>query len=146
MNHSLGHLSVAVDAFEVFESGCLYFPCPNHAFSNVGTRLAWCCFRDVLEGNRAYLALYVYSVEQRTRYFVHVSLNLAWCTDATMSRVAIISARTWIHARHKHEGAWIVYRVFGSADIDVAVFQRLAQYFQGGFAELWELTKPKILA
>ena len=70
-------------------------------------------------------------------------MNLAWCTDATMSRVAIISARTWIHARHKHEGAWIVYRVFGSADIDVAVFQRLAQYFQGGFAELWELVTKK---
>ena len=55
-----------------------------------------------------------------------------------MRRVTIVTARTWVHACYKHEGARIIDGVFGSADVDVAVFQRLAQNFQGGFVELWQ--------
>ena len=55
-----------------------------------------------------------------------------------MRRVTIVTARTWVHTCYKHEGARVINGVFGSADVDVAIFQRLTQNFQGGFVELWQ--------
>lgn len=52
--------------------------------------------------------------------------------------VAIVAAGTGVAAGYEHEGAGIFYRIFGAADGDVAIFERLTEHFEGGFVELRE--------
>lgn len=56
-----------------------------------------------------------------------------------MRRVAIVTARTRVHACHKHKTARVVGGILGTADGDVAVFERLSQYFERGLVELRQL-------
>ena len=79
------------------------------------------------------------AVEQGTRDFVHVALYLSWGADTVVGWIAIIAAGTRVHACHKHERTRIVDGVFGAADVDVPVFQRLAQHLEGRLVELGQL-------
>ena len=137
MNHTFRHLGITVYSLEILESFCLNLSGSDYSFPDSGTWFSWGCLGDVLERYWTDFALDIDTVEERTGNLVHVSLDLTWCADTAVGRVAIVTARTWVHACYKHEGARIIDGVFGSADVDVAVFQRLAQNFQGGFVELW---------
>lgn len=54
-------------------------------------------------------------------------------------RIAIVSARTRVHASHKHEGTRIVGGIFRTADGDMSVFEWLAEYFECGLVEFRQL-------
>ena len=75
-------------------------------------------------------AMKVYSVEQRTRDFVHVALYLPRCADTGVRGVAIITAWTWVHGSHEHEATRILESIFGAADGDMAILQRLPEHFE----------------
>lgn len=94
--------------------------------------------RDVAEGYGGDFALNINAVHQRPRYFIHVPLYHSWCADTVVGGVAIVAAGTGIAAGYEHEGAGIFYRIFGAADGDVAIFERLTEHFEGGFVELRE--------
>ena len=139
MNHALAHLGIAVDALVILVSLGLYLSCLDDTLTNVGAWFARGSLRDILERYWCYLALDVDAVEQRTRNLVHVSLYLPWGADAVVRRVAIIAAWTRVHACHKHEATWIIGGIFRAADGDVAVFERLTEYFECGLVEFRQL-------
>ena len=143
MNHSLGHLGVAVYKAVVLKAFGLKGAGGNDAFAYRSRRLPGLCTREILERKGRYFALNIYSVHQRSRYLVEVMLNLPGRTDAVMRGVAIVAARAGIHRCHKHERARIGNRVLGSAYSDDPVFKRLAQNLQCMFAEFGQLVAEK---
>ena len=86
--------------------------------------------RNVVEGTGVISIWISIRSRSRTRDFVHIPLNLSRRADTVMRGVAVISAGTRIHARHKHERARIFYRIFGTGDSYLAIFERLAQHFE----------------
>ena len=60
-----------------------------------------------------------------------------------MQRVAEIAAWAGIHRCHKHEGGGECDGILGTRDVDDAVFERLAQYFEHGTRELWQLVEEE---
>ena len=117
-----------MDALEVFVSLPLDFPGGHYPLPYLGTRLSRGGLGDILEGHGRYLHLDVNAVHQGAADLVHVFLDLARGADAMVRRVAIVAARTGIHAGHEHERTRILYGVLSAADGDMAVFEGLAQH------------------
>ena len=124
---------------EVLVPLLLYGACCYDTAAYLAARLARLRRGYVAERYGLYLTLDVDAVEQGTRDFVHVALYLSWGADTVVGWIAIIAAGTRVHACHKHERTRIVDGVFGAADVDVPVFQRLAQHLEGRLVELGQL-------
>ena len=135
MNHTFRHLRIAVYVFVVAVSFGLDSPCGNDSLADVGTRFAGRGLGYVLERHRSDFALDVYAVEQWARNLVHVALYLPRRADTMVGWVSIITAGAGIHGGHKHERAREVDVIFGAGDVDLPVFEWLAQHFERVFVE-----------
>ena len=128
MNHALGHLCIAVNGLVGAEALGLNFARLHHPFADGGTGFARRCTTDVGKRHGRYLALDVDAVEQRPRDFVHVVLNLPRRAHAMVGWIAVIAARTGVHAGHKHERTRERDVVFCAADGYHSVLQWLPQH------------------
>lgn len=131
MDEALAHLGVAVDEGMVLESLLLDVACLDDALADGFALLALTLHGDFLEGDGAYLALYVYTVHQRTGNLGHVAAALAGGADAVVGGVAVVAAWAGVGTCHKHERAGVFRGVFCTRDGYLAVLQRLAEHLQG---------------
>jgi hypothetical protein len=79
-----------------------------------------------------YLTMDVNTVQERTRYFIHVPLYLRRSTIAVVVGVVVIAAGAGVHGSDKHNGTRELYVVFCPTDSDMSVFQWLTQGFYHG--------------
>lgn len=83
--------------------------------------------------------LFIDAVEQRTADAAEILGYLPWAADTVVGGVAVISAGTGVHRGDKLEIAGIFDAVFGTADGDAVVLERLAQHLEGMLVELGQL-------
>ena len=143
MEHTFRHHGVAMDAFERQETFLLNLTGSNDALTNGRRWLAWFHLRQLRKRHRLYLAMDVDTVEQRAGDFVHVTLYLAGSADAMMGGIAIVAAGTGVHGGDEHERAGVLHVVFGTADGDDPVFQRLTHHLKDAAVELGKLVKEE---
>ena len=136
MQHALRHLGIAVDALVIHKPFLLHLASGNDSGANRFARFTGSHLRELCERHGLYLAMDVDTVEQRTTDLVHIPLYLSGRAGTTVSGVAIIAARTWIHGGYKHKRTGILHAVFCTADGDTAVLQRLAHHLQHRPVEL----------
>ena len=82
-------------------------------------------------------------VEQGAADLREITADLPWRTDTMVRRVAIIATGARIHRGDEHKGTGIFHRVFRTADSNLAVFQRLAEHFEGALIELCEFIEKE---
>ena len=103
VEQSCCHLGVAVHAWVVLEAQALDGACFDDSFPDCCARFAWLLARHLIEVDGLHLYLQVDSVQQWARNLAHVVVALVGRADALLGRVSIVTARTWIHACHKHK-------------------------------------------
>ena len=143
VDEAFGHLSVAMNARMSVETGLLNLSGGDDAGTNVSRWFARRSLRDVLERYGRNFNLNVDAVHQRAGDARHIAGNLAGRADTRVRRVAVITTRTRVARRHKHERAGQRERVFCPADSDFAVFERLAHHFECLAVELCELVEKE---
>ena len=85
----------------------------------------------------------VYTVEQRTADFVHITLYLPRIAHAFVGRVSVVAARARVHGSDEHEGARQGGVVLGTRNGDLAVFERLAHRFERCARKLRQLVEKE---
>lgn len=135
------HLRVAVDALEVLVTLRLYGSGFHHALADGRTRFACRGGGEVGHADGGNFYLYVDAVEQRAGDFPHVFLYLRGRAVALVGGVVVVAAGAGVHGGHEHEGAGERDGVLGAGDSDFAVFERLAERFEGGAGELRQFVK-----
>jgi hypothetical protein len=66
-------------------------------------------------------------------------LYLSWGADTIVGDVSVITTRTGVHGGDEHEGTRILHIVFGAANGNLSVFQRLTKYFKHGSTQFRNL-------
>ena len=87
--------------------------------------------------------LYVDAVEEGAGYALLVVHYLHARARAILRRVVVVTARAWVHGRHKHEARWKIERGRRPGDGHMPILQRLPQDFQGGTRKLGEFIEEK---
>ena len=111
--------------------------------ANGGAALALLHLGELREWHHWHFNMQVYPIEQGTTDLREVTADLSWGTDTMVCRIPVIATGAGVHGGHKHERTRVFHRITGTADGYLTVFQRLAQYLQGGLVKLWQLIQEK---
>ena len=79
-------------------------------------------FGELCEGHSLQFNQQVKPIHQWTADFGEIAVDLSWCADAMMERVAIVAAGTGVHGGDQHEGARVFHCGLCPGDGDSAVF------------------------
>ena len=98
---------------------------------------------EILIAYRRHFDLNIDAVEERAGDSRAIALDLQRRAHAFFLRIGKKAARARVHRCDEHNGCGIVDRAQGARDGDVAVFQRLAHYFEHVASELRQFVEKE---
>ena len=138
-----GHLCIAVDSGYLGVALLLHLSGTDHAFADDGARFAGAYISHLFERDGGYFNLQVDAVEQGAGDAVQVLLYLSGAAHAWLRGGVVVAAGAGIHAGYEHEAGGIFHVALHARDTDLAVFQRLAEYFEHVAAEFGQLVQKE---
>ena len=144
-NHLGIHHGVAMNEFAVLEPFVLDGSCFENPFAHGCRTLAGLRVAQLFIRHSFYLALNIYTIQQRPTNLTHIPMHLSRSTGARMGRIIlpVMPARTRVHRCYEHKRSRIIYRLFGSCHSDMPILQRLPHHFQHRTFILRELIKKQ---
>ena len=98
---------------------------------------------EFAEGDGGDFDVEVDAVEQGAADFGHVAFDLGDAAMAVAAGVVAIAAGARVERGDEHEVGWEIGRAEGTADRDVAVFERLSEDFEGPAVEFGEFVEEE---
>jgi len=143
VEHSGGHLGVAVHTWVVLEAEALDGSRFDDSLTDCRAGFAWLLARHLLEIDGLHLHLQINSIQQWATNLAHILMPLMRSADALLGGVAVVATRARIHRCHEHERGGVVDAILGARNRDVAVLQRLPHHLKHRAVELRQLVKKK---
>ena len=143
VDHTLRHLGIAIDTLHPFVSFLLNPASLDNTLADLLTRLTLLHLGELLERYHRHFAMNIDTIKHRTADLGEITTDLTWRTGAVMRRIPVVTTGARIHRGDEHKGTGIFHRVFRTADSNLAVFQWLAEHFEGTLVELRELIEKE---